>query len=363
MPTQSFSGDHHDLAARPGVLRADRLLAQRSRQPRRHARRRAERRRDGRLRLRPGLRLDRPGDARARPDGVVATLTANVALVLPGVSISGGTFTAADQHDAGAGHVAAAIPGALDARQGRGPRDHRRRRHARRQLRVRAGHRQLSPQAPPGTLPPKIDPVRGEQRALRPRRHRHGHGRARHLRRHAAGIAGQLEATVTAPFLTGTFGVAINTTMRAVSEQLGSESLDLPAGPYLRVEGTGVRIDIAGQRASADVVLEKATVGAETSSACSSRTRAPRFGDGTTNFVTLSGGSGFLVLRTGAASPASSAATSRSRSRASASRATSRSRSTTRRSDGQRDDRLRPGAGRDARASSSATSTATASPT
>ena len=69
------------------------------------------------------------------------------------------------------------------------------------------------------------------------------------------GIAGRVEGTValTIPDVTfaGTFGIAVNSTNAPVSEtfMLGDDlvNLDLPVGPYVRVEGTNVELTIAGQ--------------------------------------------------------------------------------------------------------------------
>ncbi|MEX1357603.1 MAG: VCBS repeat-containing protein, partial [Gaiellaceae bacterium] len=99
---------------------------------------------------------------------------------------------------------------------------------------------------------------------------------------------------------TGTFGVSVNTTVSAAASQfrVGSETitLNLPPGPYLRVEGTGVRLELAGQRVTGDFVFEQAQVGAENVVRILARNVTGAFGDGTTSFVTLTEGTGFLVL-------------------------------------------------------------------
>ena len=68
--------------------------------------------------------------------------------------------------------------------------------------------------------------------------------------------------------LEGSFSLALNTTTAAVSEQVDlggtTVSLVLPAGPYLRFEGTGVVLSLGAQKITADVVLERATVGTAT---------------------------------------------------------------------------------------------------
>ena len=84
----------------------------------------------------------------------------------------------------------------------------------------------------------------------------------------AAGIAGRIGGNVTltlpaAISFTGTFGLAINNTTAAVHQEIEvagrAITLDLPAGPYLRVEGTGIQLDILGQRLSGDFAFEQST--------------------------------------------------------------------------------------------------------
>ncbi len=82
----------------------------------------------------------------------------------------------------------------------------------------------------------------------------------------SAGIAGELSGTValTLPAgvsFTGDFALAVNNTNAAVSTsfQVGGESitLDLVAGPYLRVEGTGVELSILGQTLTGNFAFER----------------------------------------------------------------------------------------------------------
>ena len=100
--------------------------------------------------------------------------------------------------------------------------------------------------------------------------------------------------------LTGTLTVAVNTGTRAVNETVVvdgvSTSLMLQAGPYLRVEGTGIRIEMFGQRVSGDIVLEKARSGGVDVVRVGLRNVSAAFGDGTTDLVTLSEGVGLLVI-------------------------------------------------------------------
>ena len=71
----------------------------------------------------------------------------------------------------------------------------------------------------------------------------------------SAGLAGELTGTVNATIpgvsFGGSFTIAVNTTNAPVNEMftVGDEAitLELPTGPYVRVAGTGVTLDIMGQ--------------------------------------------------------------------------------------------------------------------
>jgi hypothetical protein len=84
------------------------------------------------------------------------------------------------------------------------------------------------------------------------------------------GIAGSLSAGVslgvTGVSLSGAFALELNTTAQAVTESLavgaGTVAIDLPAGPYLRVSGTGVALTIAGQTLRGDFSFERTTTAA-----------------------------------------------------------------------------------------------------
>ena len=86
-----------------------------------------------------------------------------------------------------------------------------------------------------------------------------------------AGMAGRIEATVSIPLIgfSGTLGLAINNTTARVNERIlvGGETLivDLPAGPYLRVEGTNISLSIAGQSLSGDFSFERSNQHADDS--------------------------------------------------------------------------------------------------
>jgi hypothetical protein len=126
------------------------------------------------------------------------------------------------------------------------------------------------------------------------------------------GLAGQVSGKVELASLlpsgvdfSGTFGVAINDTDRSVTEEItiGDETLvlDLPRGPYVRVSGTGVELNVLGQTLSGNFAFEQTTStdGAGegrpvTLIAASDVTL--RLGDGTTDFVTITDGWGSFVV-------------------------------------------------------------------
>ena len=80
-------------------------------------------------------------------------------------------------------------------------------------------------------------------------------------------IEGAVNLNVPGASLGGVFELQINTSTdpAGFSETfiLGTEQidLDLPAGPFLRVAGTGTHLDIAGQRVSGDFVIETSAAG------------------------------------------------------------------------------------------------------
>ena len=105
----------------------------------------------------------------------------------------------------------------------------------------------------------------------------------------------------------GTLSLAVNTTPTAVIDQvvLGGGStiaLNIPAGPFLRFEGSGVQVTIGGQTLGGDIVLERGSVPGPGSTTVAVtriafRNVSAAFGDGVTNVVSLSGGLGIFVLR------------------------------------------------------------------
>src|SRR5207247_3891497 len=126
------------------------------------------------------------------------------------------------------------------------------------------------------------------------------------------GLAGSLSASINLGGLgagvtfSGTFGVAVNQTARAVNERVTvggtTLTLDLPAGPYVRVEGIGVELNVLGQTLSGNFAFEQITSTDNGTSTSRTITRISasnvtlRLGDGTTDFVTLTDGQGSFVI-------------------------------------------------------------------
>ena len=128
---------------------------------------------------------------------------------------------------------------------------------------------------------------------------------------------------------TGTFGLSINNRITvdatdtvaaidgAVSETFifgdNIVDLDLPAGPFLRIEGSGIEMNLGGQAIKANFSFEKSTSKVVTNPNRADGV-APTYGaerdvikvavsglefaigDGTTDFVVVSGGTGNVVL-------------------------------------------------------------------
>lgn len=117
-----------------------------------------------------------------------------------------------------------------------------------------------------------------------------------------SGVAGTATATVTLGVpslsLSGAFTVRINNTNAAVNETVsvgGSNvTINLPAGPYLQVKGTGVTLGFLGLSLSGNFSFEQRTSqGGSQMITVSADTVSFNFG---TNLVTATNGSGFFVI-------------------------------------------------------------------
>ena len=114
----------------------------------------------------------------------------------------------------------------------------------------------------------------------------------------AATFSGGISLVVPGLTVTGSFSVAVNQSTARVSRQINvgddTVALDLPAGPYFKVEGTGIVLDLAGQRITGNASITQ-TSGVTTISLTGV---TASFGSGTTPIVSLTGGTANLVLGT-----------------------------------------------------------------
>ena len=120
------------------------------------------------------------------------------------------------------------------------------------------------------------------------------------------GLAGRVTASVAlttpnASLGSGTFAVALNTTGHAVRETAttagSTVDVDLPGGPFLRVEATGARLTVSDQSLSGDFAFEQTTTSAGASVVrVAASNVSMSLGDGTTAFVAVAGGRGVIVL-------------------------------------------------------------------
>ncbi|HEX4525985.1 MAG TPA: VCBS repeat-containing protein, partial [Gaiellaceae bacterium] len=174
---------------------------------------------------------------------------------------------------------------------------------------------QVSPSAPAGTKPPKLVRVgaSGVHIFIGDSANNAGldvtNGTGFFLIT-AGGIAGSINADVAfhvpggSVDFGGSFQIALNTTTSAVSQQfqVGGQSLNInaPAGPYLRIAGTGVHLTILGQTITGDFTFEQATDGGNPVTRILAENVTASFGDASNTFVSLADGSGFFVIRGGA---------------------------------------------------------------
>ena len=126
----------------------------------------------------------------------------------------------------------------------------------------------------------------------------------------ASGMAGTFSGDVTilvpGAIVVGSVALALNTGTTAVNTTVdlgaGPVTINVPAGTataaYLKFTGTGLALDLGGQKITADVTVEKgATAGTTTLSLANV---GATFGDGTSPIVVLSGGNAaFTIAATG----------------------------------------------------------------
>src|SRR6185369_10987493 len=119
----------------------------------------------------------------------------------------------------------------------------------------------------------------------------------------SAGIAGQFSGTIGIAIqsvsFTADFSLAINNTNAAVNEQftVGSQTINvnMPGGPYLKLAATNARLEIGGQVLAGDFSFER-TSSTNQITKITAKNVSLAFGDGTTNFVTVTNGAGDITI-------------------------------------------------------------------
>ncbi|MGB8165867.1 MAG: hypothetical protein WCF18_00050, partial [Chthoniobacteraceae bacterium] len=121
-----------------------------------------------------------------------------------------------------------------------------------------------------------------------------------------AGVAGEVDATVATAISGVTFGgafkIRVNNTAAAVSETFKvagvTKTLSLPAGPYIRVEGTTVTLTVLGQTLMGDFVIEQATGtdGRRVTRVALQKAELGLGGTAPNNLLKVTNGAGFIIL-------------------------------------------------------------------
>ena len=117
----------------------------------------------------------------------------------------------------------------------------------------------------------------------------------------SAGLTASLSAhvAVTALGLNLDGSLALNTTAAPATLTVGTSTVSLPAGPYLRASVTGASLSILGQSLAADVTLERATAAdgsVTTRIALANVTFSLSAGTGSTQSIGIDHGQGLLVI-------------------------------------------------------------------
>ena len=119
-----------------------------------------------------------------------------------------------------------------------------------------------------------------------------------------AGVAGRISGTITIPasadFTFGSgFELAVNTIAADVNESFGSDTLVLPAGPYIRLAADGVNVTVLGHTLTGNFAFEKAAAsggGSIIRIAASEVTLT--FSNGGSDILELTDGAGSFVIST-----------------------------------------------------------------
>ena len=97
--------------------------------------------------------------------------------------------------------------------------------------------------------------------------------------------------------------VEINATGKVINQTIGTETLNLPAGQFVRVVGTGIQLDVFGQSLTANLIFEQATTatGASIVRLGFAGVAMQLTADGTTIVDVTSGQGGLLISDAGIA--------------------------------------------------------------
>ena len=116
----------------------------------------------------------------------------------------------------------------------------------------------------------------------------------------AGGLSGTVAITVPSVTVTGSFALYVNTTNAAVNQRvtIGTDvvSVDLPAGPFVRVSATGATVQVLSQTLAVDFAFSEFADDDGVSVVSVAATNVSvQFGDGTTNYLSLTNGSGAFI--------------------------------------------------------------------
>ena len=121
----------------------------------------------------------------------------------------------------------------------------------------------------------------------------------------SAGLAGTASASITSTVASfgGTFSIAINTSAAPLNVTIGTRTINVPGGPYVRVAGSGVTLALPGPSGSSpatlagDFALESITINNANLVKIAATNVTVALGDGSgTDFADVTGGEAFLVV-------------------------------------------------------------------
>ena len=116
----------------------------------------------------------------------------------------------------------------------------------------------------------------------------------------AGSFSGAVQVNVPGVVLGAALTVEFNTAAQAINETMvvggTSVQISLPAGSFLRIVGSGVSLDVMGQKLKGDFTFERKTVSGQPVVELKVANVYIGLGDGTTDFVSVSGDGGVLTI-------------------------------------------------------------------